>query len=93
MPEDQIATALAARGAHDSHVRVWRTAWPSLMLWLQVQGALRPMVIGSRLWWPGLDYPAVDVVMRRRRIDDPEGRLFEDLQVMEAAALDILNRA
>lgn len=40
----------------------------------------------------GLDYTAVDVAMRRLRLDDPDGQLFEGLQVMEHAALRVLHR-
>ena len=39
----------------------------------------------SRLIFLGLDYSAVDTVMRRKGYAD---ELFEDLQVMEGAALD-----
>jgi len=40
--------------------------------------------------WLGLDYPAVDVVLRRRALHvTPEQ--FSGLQVMEHAALDVLN--
>jgi hypothetical protein len=35
----------------------------------------------------------VDVVMRRLRIDDPEGELFEGLQVMEIEALKVLRES
>ncbi|TCT37425.1 DUF1799 domain-containing protein [Martelella mediterranea] len=40
------------------------------------------------LIWIGLDYNAVDVVLRRMSFSDP---VFSDLQVMEASALAILN--
>lgn len=40
----------------------------------------------------GLDYPAVFAVMDRAKIADPDGRLFEDLQVMEIAALKALRK-
>ena len=43
------------------------------------------------LLWLGLDYSAVDVVLRRRKWADPE-QLFEDLQVMEGAALDVMRK-
>lgn len=36
----------------------------------------------------GLDYPAVDVVLRRRTLADPDG-VFDDIQIMERAALKI----
>jgi len=42
----------------------------------------------ARIWWIGLDYVACDVVLRRRRCSD---QVFDDLQAMEAAALETLN--
>lgn len=36
--------------------------------------------------WLGLDYTAVDVVMRRSKVDDV---VFEDLRLMEAASLEV----
>ena len=45
---------------------------------------------GSILWL-GLDYGAVDVVLRRRKWADPD-QLFQDLQDMEGAALEAMNR-
>lgn len=42
----------------------------------------------------GLDYPGVDVVLRRLAPDDADpDQIFADIQVMEAAALPILNEA
>lgn len=41
--------------------------------------------IGTSLIWLGLDYAAVDVVMRRTSVPDAA---FADLQIMERAALD-----
>jgi hypothetical protein len=35
----------------------------------------------------GLDYTAVDVALRRLRIEDEDGALFAGLQVMEFTAL------
>ena len=39
--------------------------------------------------WLGLDYPAVDVVLRRGRFEDADA-VFADLTVMEGAALEVL---
>ena len=43
------------------------------------------------LLWLGLDYSAVDVVLRRGKWADPD-RLFADLQLMEGAALGEMNK-
>lgn len=44
---------------------------------------------GSILWL-GLDYVAVDVVLRRGKWTDPD-QLLADLQVMEGAALEVMH--
>lgn len=64
-------------------------AWPAVQLWLRVQTQWRVVGMGSAI---GLDYPAVFAVMDRAKIADPDGRLFEDLQVMEIAALRALRK-
>ena len=43
------------------------------------------------LLWLGLDYGAVDVVLRRGKWADPD-RLFADLQMMEGTALGEMNK-
>lgn len=63
--------------------------WPTVLLFLRVQTQWRQGGMGGAI---GLDYTAVDVVMRRARIEDPDGELFEGLQIMETAALKIMSR-
>ncbi len=41
--------------------------------------------------WLGLDYSAVDVVLRRLKLADPD-QVFADLQIMEGAALGEINK-
>lgn len=57
--------------------------WTAVRMWLRVQTQWRAGAAGVF----GLDYTAVDVVLRRNRIDDADGQIFEALQVMEVAAL------
>lgn len=59
-------------------------AWPTVQAWMRVQTQWRVAGMGGLI---GLDYGAVDVVMRRLRIADDDGEIFSGLQVMEAAAL------
>lgn len=46
------------------------------------------VVVGMRFVWLGLDYTAVDVVLRRQRPADPDS-VFRDLQLMEDEALAV----
>lgn len=59
--------------------------WPIVDLFLRLQTQWRFSGMGSAT---GLDYNAVDVVMRRLRIEDGDGAIFAGLQVMEVAALN-----
>lgn len=64
--------------------------WPAVVAftaldtqWRVIAGGLGPPV------WLGLDYGAVDIVLRRHDIAEPD-RVFRDLQVMEREALKVL---
>lgn len=63
---------------------VWDINWKSLNAFIACQTQWRLAVGFSRAVWLGLDYSAVDVVLRRRNLSD---QVFEDLRVMEAEAL------
>lgn len=54
--------------------------------WRAIAGMMGGLV------WLGLDYSAVDVVLRRLGFDDPDS-VFADLQVMEDAALAVFAEA
>lgn len=62
--------------------------WPAVVLWMECQTQWRSAGAGRY----GLDYVAVDVVMRRRGIADDQGTVFAGLQVMEFAALEVWSR-
>lgn len=64
--------------------QVWDVNWDSLCCFLDCESQWRVAVglAGGQLL--GLDYSAVDVVLRRRQVADG---VFDDLQVMERAAL------
>lgn len=57
--------------------------WNTVQTWLHVQTQWRHGFGGAT----GLDYTAVDVAMRRLRIEDEDGGIFAGLQVMEYGAL------
>lgn len=57
--------------------------WPTVMLFMRLQTQWRHSFGGLT----GLDYPAVFATMDRLRVADPEGLVFDGIQVMEAAAL------
>jgi hypothetical protein len=65
-------------------IEIWDINWPSFMAFLDCGNQWR-VVAGfgfvSRL---GLEWPAVDILIKRRGLGDRE---FEDLVVMETAAL------
>jgi len=67
---------------------VWKKNWPSLVAFLACETQWRAIAGLERIHWLGLDYSAVDVVLRR--LKSPK-RVFRDLQAMEHAALSILN--
>ena len=62
-------------------------AWPVVMAWMRVQTQWRMSAMGGPV---GLDYASVDVALRRARIVDGDGAIFEGLQVMEHAALSAM---
>ncbi|MBC9246744.1 DUF1799 domain-containing protein [Paracoccus sp. 11-3] len=60
----------------------------AIAAWLAVETQWRVVVAPAALIWLGLDYPAVDVVLRRTQFADPDA-VFRDLQVMEGSALEV----
>lgn len=64
--------------------------WISVCTWLACETQWRVAAGLAGLIWLGLDYTAVDVVMRRSRADDA---VFDDLLVMETEALATFNEA
>lgn len=64
--------------------------WPSVMAWLDCETQWRAVAGRAGIIWLGLDYQAVDVVLRRTAA--PDG-VFADLQLMERIALDVMSEA
>ena len=64
----------------------------ALDAWLTCQTQWRVAVGMGGMVWLGLDYSAVDVVLRRMKLADPDA-VMADLQVMEGAALKVLGES
>lgn len=81
---DQALAQLPADDSAGDDFEVYPENWDALLLFLALQTQWRTGGMGGRL---GLDYPAVEVVMRLRQVSDQAG-MFSHLQAMEIAALD-----
>lgn len=67
---------------------VMRPNWASVLTFLGLETQWRSVGLDKRMFLTGLDYTAVDAFMRRRDLPDD---VFDDLQIMENAALAALN--
>lgn len=87
-----VAVETPAAPTRPDAFEVLRANAEAIEAWLAVESQWRCISAapGSILWL-GLDYGAVEVVLRRRKWADPD-QLFGDLQVMEGAALEVMNR-
>lgn len=61
--------------------------WPVVQAWIRVQTQWRTSFGGL----VGLDYTAVLATLDRLKIADPDGEIFEGIQLMEFAALEALS--
>ena len=66
---------------------VWEENWPAVEVFLRCQTQWRTTMAGVC----GLDYSAVEWLFRLYGVKD-QPAVLEDLQVMEAAAIKILNK-
>lgn len=88
LPPEAIEDLKAAHAKEDAEdFGILPENWPTVQAWMRVQTQWRVAGMGTVI---GLDYSAVDVALRRARIEDPEGEIFAGLQVMEVAALEAL---
>ena len=83
---DQPDTASDGAVAPAGPFKVWRCNWPALACFLACSTQWRVGGMGGVL---GLDYPAVEVVMRMHQVRD-RSVMFKNLQAMESAALGVL---
>ena len=65
---------------------VWEENWPAVEMFLRVQTQWRTTMNGIM----GLDYGAVAWLFKMYAVEDPRA-LLEDLQIMEAAAMMVIN--
>lgn len=64
---------------------VWEQNWSSLLAFLACETQWDFVGTMQGAFRRGLNYPAVEIVLRRLKLDDG---VFWDLQTMESAALD-----
>tara|TARA_B100001939_G_scaffold334768_1_gene336116 strand:+ start:823 stop:1095 length:273 start_codon:yes stop_codon:yes gene_type:complete len=69
------------------HFEVWPDNWPAVEMFLRCQTQWRTTMSGVC----GLDYSAVEWLFRLYGVEDQRA-VLEDLQVMEAAAVKVLNK-
>lgn len=85
MPHDKAAAAALAA---QPDFAVLPENWPALQVFLACSTQWRVSPAGRLI---GLDYPAVESVMRLHRLRD-RTRLFGEVQVIETGALSALNK-
>lgn len=66
---------------------VWQENWPAVEMFLRCQTQWRTSMSGI----VGMDYGALAWLFRLYEVEDPRS-LLEDLQVMEGAVMQILNK-
>ena len=84
---DAKAFGLVLPEAKEQHFEVWEENWPAVEMFLRCQTQWRTTMSGVC----GLDYTAVQWLFRLYEVKDPPA-VLEDLQIMEAAAMKILNK-
>ncbi|MDR5655429.1 DUF1799 domain-containing protein [Ruixingdingia sedimenti] len=80
--------ALPAAPAASEGFEVMPVNWPAVTAFLGCETQWRCAAGLAGLIWLGLDYGAVDVVMRRCGLAD---EVFTDIQLIEQAALDVFS--
>lgn len=94
--DDEVADDFARMGLsverteeqEDEAFAVWKENWPSVRAFLAVETQWRALASPAGIIWLGLDYTAVDVVLRRLQLPDT---CFNDLMDMEGAALAVFS--
>lgn len=84
---DAAALGVALPEQPPEAFEVWEENWPVVEMFLRCQTQWRTTMNGVL----GLDYGAVAWLLRLYEVEDQRA-LLEDLQVMEAAAMAVLNR-
>jgi len=71
----------------EADFQVWEENWPAVEMFLRCQTQWRTSMAGLL----GLDYGAVAWLLRLYEVENQRA-VLEDLQVMEAAAMSVLNK-
>ncbi|SCX30503.1 hypothetical protein DSM25558_4974 [Agrobacterium sp. DSM 25558] len=74
----------------DEAFKVFATNWESVLAFLACETQWRVIAGAKKLIWLGLDYVAVDIVLRQYEFPNA---VFADLQVMELEARSVLRGA
>ena len=83
---DAAAFGLALPEQPSVDCEVWEENWPAVEMFLRVQTQWRTTMNGIL----GLDYGALAWLFKMYAVEDPRS-LLEDLQIMEAAAMAVIN--
>tara|TARA_R110002012_G_scaffold198922_1_gene367822 strand:+ start:270 stop:572 length:303 start_codon:yes stop_codon:yes gene_type:complete len=84
---DAKAFGLVLPEVKEEHFEVWEENWPAVEMFLRCQTQWRTTMSGVC----GLDYTAVQWLFKLYEVKDPPA-VLEDLQIMESAAMKILNK-
>lgn len=83
-----VAVEAAPDAVETEAIEIMAANRDSMLGFLAVETQWRVTATMAGMIWLGLDYNAVDIVLRRHAMPDA---VFADLQTMEAEALAILN--
>lgn len=89
MAPSEIEAVASGAAPEEEHFEVWPENWEAVQLFLRLSSQWRYGAMGGVI---GLDYPSVESVMRMLRVKD-KATMLDELQVMERAALEVLNGA
>lgn len=88
MSPDAAAQWLGDANPDDGLFEVLPENWDIVMTFMRLQTQWKHGAMGGTL---GLDYPGVESALRMMELWGRRGELFDGIQIMEAAALPLLN--
>ena len=86
MSDQDIERIMPVKQEEEDHFDVWPENWDTVLLFLRCQTQWRVAGMGGMI---GLDYGVVEWLFKVYKVED-ERQQLEDLQIMEAAALEKL---
>lgn len=87
MTPSEIEVVVSSATSEEEHFEVWPENWEAAQLFLRLSSQWRYGAMGGVI---GLNYPSMESLMRMLRVKD-KAAMVDDLQVMERAALEVLN--